>query len=289
MTPKQLRILAQPELHHARMLLGFSGWMDGGEVSTGTIRRFAEILQAEKLAEIDPEDFYLYSVPGNMEVAAMFRPHTKIEDGLIVEYDPPESTFHFSRSAGLILFEGREPNLRWQEYGECILSLASTFGAEMIYFIGSVGGLVPHTREPRLFGSMSREDLRPLLAPYGVRFTNYEGPAGFVTYLTRQADERGIPLVSLVAEIPAYIQGPNPRCIESVIRRLAAILGLEVRLDELRKASDAFERRLAKVVRERTELAGLITKLEEDYDNEVFNTEMGDLKQWLQEKGIRLD
>ena len=33
----------------------------------------------------------------------------------------------------------------------------------------------------------------------------------------------------------------------------------------------------------------VIVKLEEDYDNEIFNNEMGELRRWLQQKGIRLD
>ena len=30
-------------------------------------------------------------------------------------------------------------------------------------------------------------------------------------------------------------------------------------------------------------------ELEEDYDNEVFDTQMGDLKDWLEQQGIRVD
>jgi hypothetical protein len=29
--------------------------------------------------------------------------------------------------------------------------------------------------------------------------------------------------------------------------------------------------------------------MEEDYDNEMFDTQMGDLKEWLEKQGIRLD
>ena len=32
-----------------------------------------------------------------------------------------------------------------------------------------------------------------------------------------------------------------------------------------------------------------IQKLEEDYDSDIFDTEMGDLKDWLEQQGIRLD
>ena len=89
--------------------------------------------------------------------------------------------------------------------------------------------------------------------------------------------------------VPAYVQGENPKCIEAVTRRLAGILGLHVELDDLRQVSDEFEKKLSDVVGRQEELAGTISKLEEDYDNEIFDSEMGELKDWLHQKGIRLD
>jgi proteasome assembly chaperone (PAC2) family protein len=85
------------------------------------------------------------------------------------------------------------------------------------------------------------------------------------------------------------VQGNNPKCIEAVTRRLAGILGVQVDLDDLGAVSDEFEKKLSDVVQEQPELANTIRKLEEDYDNEIFNSEMGDLKNWLQQQGIRLD
>ncbi len=103
------------------------------------------------------------------------------------------------------------------------------------------------------------------------------------------ASGRGLRMASLVAEIPAYIQGTNPKSIEAVIRKLAAMLGLQVNLDRLRTLSDAWEKRLNDALERESELATHIRKLEEDYDNEVFDTQMGDLKEWLQQRGVRVD
>jgi len=67
------------------------------------------------------------------------------------------------------------------------------------------------------------------------------------------------------------------------------MLGLRAELDDMTPVSEEFERKLSEVVQEQPELAGNIQKLEEDYDNEIFNNEMGDLKDWLQQQGVRLD
>ena len=59
MTSDQLKIYKKPDLRNPRLLMGFSGWMDGGDVSTGTVQCLVDKLGAEKLAEIDPNGFYI--------------------------------------------------------------------------------------------------------------------------------------------------------------------------------------------------------------------------------------
>jgi hypothetical protein len=67
------------------------------------------------------------------------------------------------------------------------------------------------------------------------------------------------------------------------------MLGVHVDLDDMTIVSEEFDRRLSEVVQQQPELAENIRKLEEDYDNEIFNTEMSDLREWLEQQGIRLD
>jgi len=289
MASDKLKIYERPNLRNPRLLLGFSGWMDGGEVSTGTIRCLIDKLAAQKFAEIKPEGFYIYSFPGSMEMTALFRPHTRIEAGVIRSFVAPKNEFFCNDEHDLILFLGKEPNLQWEEFAGCILLLCKEFGVTMTYFIGSVAGLVPHTREPRLFSSVSDANLKEALQRCGVKFTDYEGPASFITYLTSICACQDLSMATLVATVPAYVQGNNPKCIEAVTSRLVGILGVQIDLDDLRTVGDEFEKKLSDVVQEQPELAKSISKLEEDYDNEIFDSEMGELKKWLQQQGIRLD
>lgn len=289
MASDKLRIYKQAKLADGRLLMGFSGWMDGGNISTGTVKFLTEQLDAPKSAEIKPEGFYIYNFPGSMEIAAMFRPHTRIRDGIVQSCDMPSNTFFLNEENNLILFTGKEPNLAWAEYADCIFSLCREFEVKKIYFIGSVAGLVPHTRQPRFTCSVSDESLKDTMSRYGVRMSNYEGPASIVTHLTSLAGQNGVSMVALVAEIPAYVQGQNPGCISAVSKLLANVLGLHLDLERLKNIGDEFERKLSEIILEQPELATHIGKLEEDYDNDVFDTEMGDLKEWLQQQGIRVD
>jgi len=289
MPDRFVKIRHRPKLHDARMVIALSGWMDGGDTSTGTIDYLVQTLEAQEVAEIDPGEFYIYNFPGSMEISTLFRPHTKIEDGVIDVYEEPSNTFFCCEKHNLVLFSGKEPNLHWKEYAECILFLAAQFNVTMIYFVGSVAGLVPHTREPRFHGSVSDERLTPFLQQHGLRLTNYEGPASIVTYLMVLAKQQGLDMATIVAEIPAYLQGKNVKCVEAAVKKIAGILDVPIDTEELKTMSEEFETSLNEVLEDRDELAEHIRKMEDDYDEEVFDTEMGDLKAWFEKQGIRLD
>jgi predicted ATP-grasp superfamily ATP-dependent carboligase len=289
MNTEKLKIERQPKFNKPRLVMGLSGWMDGGDVSTGTIKILREKLDAEELAHIEPAGFYIYNFPGSMEISSLFRPHTQIKSGLLQKFNLPKNIFYCSPRHDIVLFSGREPNLAWEEFADCIFGLCAQFSIRRIFFIGSVAGLTPHTREPRMTFSMSDEKLKSILPQTGLRLSNYEGPASITTYLTSRAPKEEIDMLNMVAEIPAYVQGYNPRCIESAVRTLSRFLDLHINLDDLRDVGDEFEKKLNDIINDQPELAKKITELEEDYDNQVFDTEMGDLKDWLQQKGIRLD
>jgi len=265
-----LQILRDVAMERATMVLAFSGWMDGGDVSTGTVQRLVHLLGATPVAEIDPEPFYIYNFPGSMDVAALFRPHIAIVDGVIRTVDMPGNTFFCHDAANLVLFIGKEPNLRWREFGECIFSLASRTGVSRILFVGSFGGAVPHTRQPRLYVSCSDAKLLPEMERYGLRRSVYEGPGSFTSYLMTQSRSAGLEMVSLAAEIPGYLHGTNPASIEAVTRQLAKILKLPLDLNSLRAASTEWELQVSTVVEQDEELAKTVRALEEEYDNDLL-------------------
>ena len=271
--PELLKIRQTPKLHRGTLVLALTGWMDGGDVSTGTVNRLVHLLGARPFAEINPEPFYIYNFPGSMDIAALFRPYVEIEDGLIKAYKMPENTFYVHEPASLVLFVGKEPNLLWRRFGECIFALAHRVGMRRILFVGSFGGSVPHTREPRLFFTVSDPALLHELEPYGLRRTGYRGPGSFTTYLMTQAESEGLDMISLVAEIPSYLQGTNPLSIEAVTRRLAKILKLPLDLASLRAASTAWELEVTSVIEQNQELAKTVRELEEAYDNELLSQE----------------
>ena len=265
-----LTLLSTPRLEGATMLLALTGWMDGGLVSTGTVKHLMEGRDLVELARVEPAGFYIDNFPGSMEVTALFRPHVKYDKGVVVEFDMPSNQFHADVAGNIAFFVGKEPNVNWPGFADCIFDVVARLGVGRIIFMGSFGGSVPHTREPRLYGSVSERRLLPLLAQYNLKPTEYEGPGSFATYLLHQAPRRNVEMLSIAAEIPGYLQGANPTSIEAVTRRLAALLNLPVDLAKLREASTDWELQVSEIVEKDKKLAATVRKLEEQYDNELI-------------------
>src|ERR1700727_923775 len=88
-----LRILHDVKLENATLLLALTGWMDGGSVSTGTVRQIMGRREVKQIARIESDDFYIYNFPGDMEISAFFRPEVKYEDGIVTRIEMPSNNF----------------------------------------------------------------------------------------------------------------------------------------------------------------------------------------------------
>jgi len=280
-----------PRLSSPRMLLGFTGWMDAGRVSTGTVEHLVNHLGARSFAEIDSMEFYILNFPvatipvtvvldgektqissiDPMEFTAIFRPHTKIQDGVIRELQCPRNEFYYSEDPDVILFHGEEPHIRWRAYADCILEVAERVGVTEMYFVGSVASPIPHTREPRVRASGASEGLVAMLAERGARLTDYEGPAGLVTFLCQYAQERGIELGVLVVEVPHYPSlelHTYPRSILRALCEIEPLLGVVTDRSGIEGLDRRAQRQLAKVMAKSEELQELVERLEAAYDRE---------------------
>jgi len=283
---EDLIIYEESNLKASSMVLTFSGWMDGGNVSTGTVEYLKNKLKAKKIAEIQPQKFYIFNLPGAMQEVAQFRPYCKIQDGILTNFQYPENDFFYDKRNNLILFSGKEPNLRWDEYANCIFSIVNKFGAKRMYFVGSVAGLTPHTREPRISCSSSSERQKTQLKDYDVKFSNYQGPASITTLLTRLSRKKRIEMINFVAEIPMYIQAKNPKAVQALTRRITKLLGIiDIDLTDLSTLSNKFEKNINNLVAEQPKLLEQIKRLEQDYDKELLGRKE-DFEKWLRNQGI---
>ena len=267
-----LKYANTPQMTGATMLLALSGWMDGGLVSTGTVKHLMRGRDLLKVADILPGGFYLENFPGSMDIAAIFRPNVKYEGGLVTAFETIENVFYADPRENMVFFIGKEPNNNWDEFSDCIYDVAGKLGVKRLIFIGSFGGSVPHTRQPRIFGSVSHRSMLEQLDHYALIPSDYEGPGSFASQLLWMAPRHNVEMFSLAVEIPGYLKGANPASIEAVIKRLSRMLKFGVDLDQLRNASTDWEHKVSREISKDKELAQTVRELEEQYDKELIET-----------------
>jgi proteasome assembly chaperone (PAC2) family protein len=246
----------EPRLRAPHALVAFGGWVDAGSGGTGGVRHLISSLQARKLAEIDPEEFYSFTDT---------RPLVSIAGAGERAVHWPRGEFHgavLEHTNDLVLFVAPEPNLKWRTFASLLLDGIQHFGVQSMMCIGSIFGAVPHRGEVRMTGWANDDQLRDALAKNNVMFTNYEGPTGFVTVLLAEAEARGLPSVAVYAFAPNYIQGvPNPRVSHALLRTFSSMTGVPLQLSDLDRAGRALLRQVDRLLNEQPQLREQVDRM----------------------------
>lgn len=259
-----------PPLRNGQLLLGFGGSLNEGEISDGTVNYLIDTLGAVPAGRIDADDLYIISSENRKSYIS---PICSVEKGMIQELSFVQNEFYHVPDSNLVFFLGQEPNMKWDLYAQAIFSFCRQNNIERILFLGSLKGYAPHTREPRFFFIASDQPLRDELLEMGIHATDYDGPASIVTYLTHRARSEGIAMAALFAEIPAYIEGYNPRGVETAVKLAGRLLDVKVELDVLQEICRTYDERLEELIQSQPELEEKIRELERDYDEKAFEKE----------------
>ncbi len=263
----RLIIQDKPELVDPCILVGLKGWLNAGEVSTGSIDYLRLKLGARPFASIEPSGFYVYQIPSSAAEQTM-RPLVKIKEGLVKRLDLPRNEFFFWKSGAasdLILFQGVEPNLDWPAYAQAIVDVARQFQAPRIYSLGGIFDQVPHTRQTRIMATVSHPRLKDELKTFA-RFTDYEGPSSFNTILLSVAREQGIEMAGISARTPLYIQDLNAKACYDLLKNVLTLAGLGIDLSDLRVAGEALVEMMDGAFRQNATALEQLKKLEEQFD-----------------------
>jgi proteasome assembly chaperone (PAC2) family protein len=256
----ELRVVHRPRLERPVLIAAFRGWNDGGQGASLAGGYLAREWQAERFADIDPENFYDFQAT---------RPLVSLEDGETRTIDWPENAFYFARPRELgrdvILLLGIEPNLRWRTFSGLIVDFAKELGVEMMVTLGALLADVPHTRPSPVTGSATD---RQLVEELGLSTSRYEGPTGVVGVLHDACNRSGIRSVSLWAAVPHYVQlTPSPRAAQALCERLASLLGGRIDVAELRRAGRQYVEQVSEAVAGDAETAAYVEELEQRSDS----------------------
>lgn len=251
----ELRPLERPVL-----IAAFSGWNDNGGAATYTLDYLIDQWGAQPLADIDPEQFYDFTVQ---------RPRVHLEnDERVLEW--PQNRFLLARPPGaerdFVLFTGVEPHLRWRTFNTIIEELMRAVGSSMSITLGAQPAGVPHTRPLPVNLSASHPDFEEL---FGLQApaSRYQGPTGIVGVMNLHHRSLAWRNASLWALVPHYLTlGPNPNAAISLVRTLDT--GFKTRTDvtPLEQQTEEFARQVGLAMDQSADAAGYVRQLEEQYD-----------------------
>lgn len=260
---EDLIIYEKVELHNPRLVMGFYGWPNAGEVATNTLTYLIKHLPATIYGEVNPEEFFVLT---SSEYA---RPQGVIEGGILKNFDPPRILIYYWKNQqgnDLILILGREPDIKWKKYTDTILDFFSRFGLKTVFTIGGEYAIVPHTREPRISAVVNDEKLKQRLYELNIDFADYSGPTSIHTYILLACKVRGIDCISLWGDAPNYIQMSNPKVSYFMLKKLTKLLEIDISLEEIKKEGEYFEEQISKAIAQKPETQEFLRKLEEIYD-----------------------
>ena len=256
---ESLRIEERPELRSPVLVAAFRGWNDGGQGASLAAGFLAKTWNAERFADIDPEEFFDFQVS---------RPKVSLVEGQTRRIDWPETVFYQAAIPGTerdaVLLLGIEPNMHWRTFCDLIVGLARDLGVELAVTLGSLLADVPHTRPAPVTGSATDPEL---IERYGLASSRYEGPTGIVGVLHDACRGAGIASLSLWAAVPHYVSlAPSPRAALALSERLASLLGTEIDISELESAAETYSEQVTEAVSSDPETAAYVEQLEQRSD-----------------------
>ena len=252
-------MVGRPELRRPVLVAAFRGWNDGGQGATLAAGYLARLWQAERFADIDPEEFVDFQSN---------RPLVSLDEGLTRRIEWPENAFYHARIAGtdrdVVLLLGVEPSLRWRTFCKLVVDLARDLDVELLVTLGSLLADVPHTRAAPVTGAASDPEL---VASLGLQHSRYEGPTGIVGVLQDACRREGLPAASLWAAVPHYVSlAPSPRAARALCDRLAQLLGVPIDTRELAEAEESYAEQVSEAVSSDEETAAYVAELERRTD-----------------------
>jgi len=254
---ENLRILAHPTLQEPVAILGFGGWANAGDVSTSTLSYLIQALDAQPLAELDPDPYYDFTAQ---------RPTGRIEDGRVIEVRLPSNSLHYFKSPSGpdgIIFKGEEPHFYWKQYVGLLVDQLISYGVRLAITVGGTYDERLHTDPPLVSFITDDMVVGETLAGYGVARSQYEGPVSVHTPLYLRCRERGLTVVGLWGHAPVYVQTGNFPLVMRIVKLIGCLGGPKPDLTSLEAACQEMEQQIEALVARSPKLAGYIDRLKQ--------------------------
>lgn len=250
---------SEPELRDPVILAAFGGWNDAADSATTAIKFLIDRWKPTKLAEIDIEDFFVFTET---------RPTIKYVDGIQRAIVWPSCQFLWHQmpnlSHDIILYLGAEPQLKWKTFSKCFLDVCRKFHASEIVLLGALLADVPHSISVPISGTSSNIDMKERLKEMDIHSSRYEGPTGMIGILQDGFRRAAIPAASIWAAAPHYLAAtPNIKVTSALLTYLNTFMSFELDLSDIQSDAIRFEEQITTLVARDPEASEYVRKLEE--------------------------
>jgi len=256
-----LTLRDHPPLDRPILVMAFLGWNDAAESATNAVRYLRRLKPTKHFAEIDPEDFFVFSEQ---------RPHVRLTLGRQREISWPSMDFSYLQldepKSDIVLGLATEPHLKWKQFARLIVQLAKDLDVREVVTLGGLLADTPHTKPVPLTGIASDPERAVAL---GFKPSQYQGPTGIVGVLNDACRRADIPYVSLWANVPHYVAGiHNPRATQALLRQFSEIYDLDLNLDDLNGRAQRYESEVNNAIKDNPDIVEYVKRLESAIDEE---------------------
>ena len=229
--------------------------------AVATLGQFARHHEATLVAEIDPDQFYDFSITP---------PAVKSEgDQRVIDW--PRNEILLLRAPeslrDVLVLTGMEPQLRWPTFSAVLLGFLQEHAIERLLVLRSWPGAVPHTRPAMLRLTTTSEQLASELGLPAIE-NNYRGPVDFGGLLSSLHGNAGGLTGGLTAVVPNYLGVvPNPFAMLALTQVLDRLAGSETPLDEVQETADELRGRADEEMTNSEEFRDAVQEMERSYEN----------------------
>jgi proteasome assembly chaperone (PAC2) family protein len=235
---RSIRILNRIE---PRSPVLIAAWPGMGNVAFGAAMYLKETLQAEKFAEIDPQDIF-------------YRTGVQIREGVADIPALPKSEFYYYPHTGdandLIIFIGESQPVMEKEYklAQRVVDVAVEYGVEEVITFAATPVNISHRAEPGVWGVTTEHELQQKLKEYGVRVMSAGHIGGLNGLLLGVAKSAGLRGFCLLGEIPFYTAKiENPKSSLSILKVFMSYRNVAIDFDGLEQMAKFVEEEVEKV------------------------------------------
>lgn len=250
------------------LIVLLTGYRDSG----ATVRQTMETMIEHGERDGESEIIASFSPDALLDYRAR-RPIVTIDGSAVRGYRIPRldlRQLHDSIGQSYLLLSGYEPDFRWEEFIQIVMSLVRHFRVSTTTWAHAIPMPVPHTRPLRMTATGNRAEVVEQLSVWKAKV---DAPAHALHLLEHELMETEDPVASLVVLVPHYLaDGVVPAGPLKLLEALGTATGLLIPTEDLREKDRAFRAEVDAQISSNEEVQRLITVLEKQHDGFLKGT-----------------